>query len=680
MSRRFLVAVAGSLVLVALAASARATRPQTDSSPLPRMDAPIVNPTRLLVKVRGDATREQVAAAHARVGAKVVKDLPQIRWQVVEIPYGRQDEIRALYAKESAIERADLDRARKVAYSPNDLYWPYEWHMTNIAADVAWNKVKGDPSVVVAIMDTGLDYNHQDLAANAWTNPGEIPGNGIDDDGNGYVDDVHGYDFAYGDGDPDDQFGHGTACAGIVAAVQDNFIGVTGVAPKCQVAGVKAANNSGYFYDSANVPALTYCADMGFKVVSMSFFADSVTPAERDAIDYCWSKGLVLVAAAGNSSSVIPYYPGAYENVVSVAATDGSNNPTWFTDYGSWVDVAAPGVGIYTTTPGNNYTGGFAGTSGACPHVAGLAALLFAANPSATNGQVRAALEDTANATVWAPWGGEYTNYGKVACDAAVDRVQGLTSGHKPPRFLFAAPCGGTIQRFGPGWPHSGQVPVGLYGVGFESPNTVLVTDQRTKLPILSQSRRNVTAILDVSGPTTVGTPSAPHLLHFGVNGTQLQDLVWDTPPGLCFAPTDVGTYGGTVTGGFLQMYRVDGSLLTCTQSGGGIYCEMPVRKVLPLHPNQFTVEFTRSYSNCNGGSETLYLYDWSTWSYPYGSWTVVWSRGITSSAMETVTATIATNPDHYIDDSGTMYFVLSTGGAASNGQLNADCFRVRTQ
>src|SRR6185295_7407802 len=166
-------------------------------------------------------------------------------------------------------------------------------------ADVAWDTLKGAPTVRVAVMDTGLDYTHPDLAANVWTNPGEIPSNGIDDDSNGYIDDVHGYDFAYNDSDPNDNFGHGTSCAGLVAARQDNGIGVTGVAPLCQLVGVKAALDSGYFYDSANVPALLYCADMGFQVISMSFYSDGVTPAEGDAINYCWNHGVLPVAAAG---------------------------------------------------------------------------------------------------------------------------------------------------------------------------------------------------------------------------------------------------------------------------------------------------------------------------------------------------------------------------------------------
>jgi subtilisin family serine protease len=670
--RLVLLAVVSLAVVASSALALRQELPKPPPAP-----ARLENPTRLLVKLKEGATKEQVAAAHASAGGRLLQDLPQIRWQIVEVPYGKQREIARLYLEQPAIERADLDHARRVAYVPNDPYWPWHWHLQDIKADLAWDTEKGDPSVVVAVMDTGLDASHADLSANVWTNPGEIAGNGIDDDGNGYVDDVHGYDFAYVDSDPNDVYGHGTACAGIVAAVQDNSLGVTGVAPQCRIAGVKAANDSGYFYDSANVPAFLYCADMGFKVISMSFFSDDVTPAERDAVDYCWKHGMVLVAAAGNSLSVIPYYPGAYEHVVSVAATDSSGNPTWFTDYGSWVDVAAPGVGIATTTVGGGYTTSFAGTSAACPHVAGLAALLFSADPSATNADVRAALEDTATATISSAWG-EYTNYGKVDCDAAVDRVQGLTSGSKTARVLFVAPVGGeTKRRTGAPLPE-----LSFHGVGFEMPNSAGVWSSGKPMPILGRTRRLVRAALDPA--PTAGTNSSTRPYSLSVNATTVGRIVWESGAGFVYAPTDVGTYSATVTGGFFDVYRVDGNVLTCDDDGSGsIYCEMPVRKVRPPVPNQLTkltIEFTRSYDNCNGGLETLYLYDWSTWSYPYGSFTPIASTSITSSSTQTITVTITVNPGRYLDDEGTMYFVLSTSGATSTGLLKADAFRVRAE
>jgi hypothetical protein len=553
--------------------------------------------------------------------------------------------------------------------------------MVDITADQAWDTVKGDPSVTVAIMDTGLEVTHPDLAANVWTNPGEIPGNGIDDDGNGYVDDVHGYDFAYVDGDPNDVYGHGTACAGIVAGVQDNSIGVSGVAPKCRLAGIKAANDSGYFYDSANVPAFLYIADMGFKVVSMSFFADSVTPAERDAVDYCWSKGVVLVAAAGNDSSVLPYYPGAYEHVISVAATDGGDNRAWFSDYGSWVDVAAPGVSLATTWTGGSYTTGFAGTSGATPHVAGLAALLFSADPAATNVEVRAALEDTGHPTI-DPTLGNYTNYGRIDCKAAVDRILGSTSGSVAPRFLFAAPIGGDpdfrrIRMTNPIRPR-----IELFGAGLEHPNAVRVLRDHVAQPLVTQSRQEVsTPLAPLLGSGSAWTSLLVQHFDLEVNGNVVGGFDWEVGPGLVYAPTDAGTFNATVTGGFAELANVDRSFLTCNDDGNGsIYLQLPVRKIRPLDPQSLTVEFTRAYAHCNGGTETISVYDWSTWSYPYGSWLTLSSRPITGHALEKVVAPITVDAPHYLDGEGTMYVVVSVSGAGANGMMYADAFRVRVQ
>jgi len=677
--RAFCFVCAATLAALALAArsvaqstAAAGAAPAVVAPAGPPADAPI-HPARLLVKLAPGTGAPAVAPLHEQLGTTVLHDLPQIGWQVLVVPAGRNFELRERYAADPRIERADLDRARKLAYVPNDPYWAYHWHLTNITADLAWDTVKGSSSVVVAVMDTGLATSHADLSANVWVNPGEIAGNGIDDDLNGYVDDVNGYDFAYGDGNPDDAYGHGTLCAGVVAAVQDNAIGVTGVAPLCRVAGIKAALDSGYFYDSATVPAYLYCADMGFKVISMSFFSDGVTAAERDGIDYCWKHGVVLVAAAGNSLSVIPYYPGAYENVIAVAATDSANNPTWFTDYGSWVDVAAPGVGVATTSVGG-YTTGFAGTSASTPHVAGLAALLWSANPAATATQIRAALEDTARSTFHPPWG-EYTGYGRIDCDAAVDRVTGVTSGSKPARLLFVAPVGGdrtldpTLSLRDP------RHHVRFFGVGFEQPNKVIAHAGMTRLPLFRQGRREVAASRRGLRAPSGGTIAPRFALD--VNGTQIGAIDWDDGPGSTYAPTDCGTYGGTVTGGFFELYRADGDLLNCTQSGGKIYCELPVRKIAERAPKRITIDFTRAYTSANGATETLWIYDWSSWSYPYGSWVQLWSRSITSSAMEQVSATITVNPANYLDDEGTLYLKLSTSGVASGGALDADALRI---
>jgi hypothetical protein len=544
------------------------------------------------------------------------------------------------------------------------------WHMQRIKADIAWDTLKGAPSVRVAIMDTGLKTTHPDLAANIWTNPGEIAGNGIDDDNNGYIDDVHGYDFAYDDGDPDDNYGHGTSCAGLVGAVQDNNLGVTGVAPLTQLVGVKAALDTGYFYDSANVPALLYIADMGFQVVSMSFYSDQVTPAERTAIDYCWSHGVLPVAAAGNDSQVLPYYPAAFDNVLSVAATDQNDKKASFSNYGTWVDVGAPGVSLSTVSGNTGYTTGFAGTSGACPHVAGLAALLFAV-PGATNASVRAAIEDTA-ATLTQTQYGEYTRYGLINADAALQRMLGASSGSKPARFLFAAPIAGGYHPFFTLRNSPPRPNIFLHGVGFEAPNVVRVLRNGAPIPILSRTRNVIEVRPDLAGG----------LMELEVGGVVIGSYQHDPDSNWVFSPSDISTQGGgspVVSGAWKELSRVDGALLTCSaRSGGEVFVQMAIRKVNVTPATRMDFEFTRSYTNANGGSERIEVFDWSAGSYPYGTWTTIATTPVSGTGSSTVNASVTVNPQNYMDPEGTIYVQISTTGVSSNALLRADALRAR--
>lgn len=626
-----------------------------------------IHPERLLVKVREGAA---AAAAEREVGARLLRSIDAIGWRVLEVEPGRLLQAREELLASGRYERVDFDRARRLAHVPNDPYWPQMWNLTKVRADVAWDTEKGDASVVIAIMDTGLDRTHPDLAANSWSNPGEIAGNGQDDDGNGYVDDVHGWDFAYDDAEPNDVYGHGTSCAGIVAAVQDNAQGVTGVAPHCKLVGVKASIDSGYFYDSANVPALVYCADMGFEVVSMSFYSDEVTPAERDAIDYCWSKGTLPVGAAGNDDSVLPFYPGAYDNVLSVAATSPSDTKSWFSNWGTWVDVAAPGESLPTVTLGGGYTTGFAGTSGATPHVAGLAGLLFAANPAATHAQVRAAIEDSA-ATLFQPPYGSFSGYGRIDCSDALARILGQTSGSKPAAVWFVSPCGGGPTFLPATLPWSSAPKLYVGGVGLESPNVVRVLRDGTPLSLLAQERTHVLARMGTNLTSS---------LQVEVGGQSEADLTWDGGMGWVYAPSDAGTstFGAAQSvGGFRELYRVDGQRFTCTQSGGVIRAQFAFRHVSAPALDAMRLEFARSYSGVSG-SESVAFYDWSTASYPYGSWTTVLTTPISGGGTMSTFTSLGPDPERFLDDEGTLYVTVTATGASGSAQMAVDALRVR--
>ena len=263
----------------------------------------------------------------------------------------------------------------------------------DVDAPEAWAAgFTGSSSVVVGIIDTGVDYNHPDLAANIWTNPGEIPGNGIDDDANGYVDDVHGYDFVgAGDSDPMDDNGHGSHVAGTIGARGDNGIGVVGVNWDVKLMAIKflGANGSGTTDDA--IEAVNYAARMGVRVTSNSWSGGAFSQALYDAIN---ASGALTVAAAGNSANSTPRYPAAFDlaNVISVAATDHNDALASFSNYDAgWVDLAAPGVSVLSTYAGNTCRS-LSGTSMATPHVSGAAALVLAADPSLGTAAIKATL------------------------------------------------------------------------------------------------------------------------------------------------------------------------------------------------------------------------------------------------------------------------------------------------
>jgi hypothetical protein len=394
-----------------------------------------------------------------------------------------------------------------------------------------------------------------------------------------------------------------------------------------------------------------------------------VTPAERTAIDYCWSHGVLPVAAAGNDNQVLPYYPGAYDNVVSVAATDFGDNKAGFSNYGTWVDVAAPGVGL-STVSGGGYTTGFAGTSGACPHVAGLAALLFAV-PGATNASVRAALEDTATTLNQPPFG-EYTGYGLINANAALQRMQGSTSGSKPARFLFAEPVAGGYHPFFASRLSGPRPHLFLHGIGFEAPNVVRVLRNGVSIPILSRTRTRLEVALG-GGFMEVEVNGAV------IGGYQhLPDARW------VFSPTDISTQGGgnpVVTGGWKELAVLDSVRLTCSaRSGGEIFVQLAFRKLNVAPTTRLEFEFTRSYDNVTSGTERIDVYDWSVASYPYGTWNTLATTAVNGSGTSSVTANLTVSPQNYIDPEGTIYVQITTSGVPSNALLRADMLRVRVR
>jgi subtilisin family serine protease len=281
-------------------------------------------------------------------------------------------------------------------YVPNDPSYASQYALSKINAALAWDITKGDTNVVIGIIDTGVDWDHPDLSANIWINRNEIPDNGIDDDNNGFIDDVRGWDFGGLNGTPDnnpmeDQPDHGTHVAGISSAVTDNGIGVASIGFKSKLMPVKTTRNdqrgSNGPYIIYGYEGIVYAADNGAKVINCSWGGSGFSMLGQETIDYALSQGSLVVAASGNSNSSGSHYPSSYKGVLSVASTTSTDTKSSFSNFGYDIDVSAPGSSIYNTWQNDTYAT-LSGTSMASPLTAGLAALVFAHFPSYNAAQV----------------------------------------------------------------------------------------------------------------------------------------------------------------------------------------------------------------------------------------------------------------------------------------------------
>lgn len=311
-----------------------------------------------------------------------------------------EDDPSIQYVEPNYIWHADL--------IPDDPDFDRLWGMHNtgqtggtVDADIdaveAWDISTGN-SVIIGVIDTGVDTAHVDLAGNIWTNPGEIADNGVDDDDNGYIDDVHGWDFVNWDNGPVDDHGHGTHCAGIMAAVGNNSVGVAGVCWSARMMPLKFLDENGHGATAHAVLALEYATMMGADLTSNSWAGGSYSQALKDAIDASGAQGMLFVAGAGNDrrdNDLSPSYPSSYdlESIIAVAATDHNDQladePTWGSNWGlTSVDLGAPGVSVYSTLPGDNY-GYKSGTSMATPHVSGAVAMIWSACSTLSGLQVK---------------------------------------------------------------------------------------------------------------------------------------------------------------------------------------------------------------------------------------------------------------------------------------------------
>jgi hypothetical protein len=397
---------------------------------------------------------------------------------ILEVPEGTDlEKMKKEYEGRSEVEYAELDYKLELFEVPNDPLFPNQWYLNNagqgylginripgdyndtqvikygtVDADIdaleAWERDDETTIPLVGIIDTGLDLDHEDLADHIWTNPGEIPNNGIDDDHNGFVDDFYGWDFSGNetdtiqeDNDPTDYYGHGTHCAGIVAAVRDNGRGVSGINTPCKIMAIKFFPNA---FSSLGAKSIIYAADMGCDVINMSWGGPYPSMVIEDALDYAIGKGVLPIAASGNSGGEDYFYPASLPQVFTVGASNSDDEVTYFSTYGNYIEVVAPGEDILSLRADTTdmYAEGGAsgneplvhivndhyyladGTSMASPCVVGVAAHILAASPGISNERVKEIIQESADD--FPPLGWDiYSGYGRVNLNSALQLLSG---------------------------------------------------------------------------------------------------------------------------------------------------------------------------------------------------------------------------------------------------------------
>jgi len=368
--------------------------------------APLAPPppaiTQLIIHFNHDSVYAQEASLALDPEVESGRQLKVPRSYVIRVPASRVGPIISRLQHRSDVEYAEVDAlAYPSQVSVNDPLFTNQWNLSDIHVPQAWGTTTGSPTIKVALLDSGVDDDHPDISSQVvdWSNFS---------DSTTYT----------------DQIGHGTHVAGIVAASTNNGLGVAGIGYQTKLMSVKVLSDRGYGQYSWIAQGIYYATDHGARVINLSLGGTSDSITLRQAVDYAWSHGVVVVAAAGNSGSSRPIYPAYYDHVIAVAAVDSSNRKPYFSNYGSWVDLAAPGVSILSTLPNqpNHFSssqdyGLASGTSMASPHVSAVAALVWSLHPSWTSQQVIDRLEQTADPITNT---GRYWQYGLVNAAAAV--------------------------------------------------------------------------------------------------------------------------------------------------------------------------------------------------------------------------------------------------------------------
>lgn len=408
----------------------------------------------VVVKLRVGARIETLVQRFPQLDPQVRRRLPASDLWLLSFKEADLDTVpRAIAELRKAtdlVQAVQADFIAHISATPNDASYGSLWGLHNtgqsggtadvdIDAPEAWNVTKGSRSVLVGVIDTGLNYTHPDLAANVWTNPNEVAGNGIDDDSNGYVDDTRGWDFVSNDNDPADDHGHGTHCSGTIGAVGNNSTGVVGVNWLVSIVGLKFLNASGSGANSDATEAIAYATSIGVSLTSNSWGGGGYDALMEAAIEAANAAGILFVAAAGNETNnndSNPNYPAGFQNdnVISVAAITRTGGLASFSNYGATtVDLGAPGQDILSTSLGTGYAT-MSGTSMATPHVSGSCALLKAYRPTLTHSEIKSMI--LGNTVALASLSGKCATGGLLNLNAALDAANDLSV---TPADVFAA-------------------------------------------------------------------------------------------------------------------------------------------------------------------------------------------------------------------------------------------------
>jgi thermitase len=370
--RKLIVASAVVVLLISSLPAIVSAAPPDNTAPVPSFSS-----QQILVKFKPGVSLPEAAEVHRQLGGHVKETIPDIGVQVVTVPKGQEMAKVKAYSANSEVAYAEPDFVAEAVGNPDDPWFTNQWGMIKIQAPQAWDVTTGSPTINIAILDTGVDQDHPDLASKIISN--------INFSNSATADDIDG---------------HGTHVAGIAAAVTNNGIGVAGLGYSSSIMNVKVLGDTGSGAYSWIASGIIWAADNGADVINLSLGGSSASSTLEAAVNYAWSKGVVVVAAAGNNGNSAPFYPAYYANCIAVAATNSKDELAGWSDYGGWVDVAAPGVAILSAYL-SSINGGYvemSGTSMASPHVAGLAALVFTVVSDSNgngrlNDEVRARIE-----------------------------------------------------------------------------------------------------------------------------------------------------------------------------------------------------------------------------------------------------------------------------------------------